>query len=76
MITSAQIRAARGLLKWSAADLAKQSGVGLSTLLRLEAGDGVPGAQARTLEAIQKAFEAAGVEFIGSSTQNAGVRWK
>lgn len=44
--------------------------------MRLEAGDGVPGAQARTLEAIQKAFEEAGVEFIGSPTQNAGVRWK
>lgn len=76
MITSGQIRAARALLKWTGKELAELSGVAFSTLMRLEAGEGVPGAQAKTLDAIQKAFEAAGVEFIGTPDEGAGVRWK
>ena len=76
MITSDQIRAARALLRWSGKDLADKSGLGFSTLMRLEVLDGVPSAQATTLEAIQKAFEKAGVEFIGSPSDGAGVRWK
>ena len=76
MITSDQIRAARALLRWSGKDLAEKTGLGFSTLMRLEVLDGVPGAQAKTLEAIQKAFETAGVEFIGSPDEGAGVRWR
>jgi hypothetical protein len=44
--------------------------------MRLEVLDGVPNAQATTLEAIQKAFEKAGIEFIGTPENGAGVRWK
>lgn len=76
MITSGQIRAGRALLKWTGKELAEVSGVAFSTLMRLETGEGVPGAQAKTLEAIQKAFEEAGIEFIGTSEEGAGVRWK
>jgi transcriptional regulator with XRE-family HTH domain len=76
LITSDQIRAARALLKWSGKDLAKNSGVGFSTLMRLEVEEGVPSAQSKTLQAIQKTFEKAGVEFIGTPDQGAGVRWK
>lgn len=76
MITSDQIRAARALLRWSGKELAEQTGLGFSTLMRLEVLEGVPGAQAKTLEAIQKAFEEAGVEFIGTPEEGAGVRWK
>ena len=47
-----------------------------STLMRLETGEGVPAAQAKTLDAIQKAFEKAGIEFIGTPEEGAGVRWK
>ncbi len=43
---------------------------------RLESADGVPGAQFKTLEAIKDAFEKAGIEFIGSPEDGAGVRWK
>ena len=74
MITSAQIRAARALLRWSGKDLAERTGLGFSTLMRLEVLEGVPSAQAKTLEAIQKAFESAGVEFIGSPEDGPGVR--
>ena len=76
MITSDQIRAARALLRWSGKDLAERTGLGFSTLMRLEVLEGVPSAQAKTLEAIQKAFEQAGIEFIGTPEEGAGVRWR
>lgn len=76
MITSDQIRAARALLRWSGKDLAEKTGLGFSTLMRIEVLEGVPSAQARTLETIQNAFENAGIEFIGTPENGAGVRWK
>ena len=76
MITSAQIRAARALLDWSRSDLSENSGIGFSSMLRLESAYGVPGAQFKTLEAIKNTFEKAGVEFIGTPEEGAGVRWK
>ena len=74
MITSDQIRAARALLRWSGKDLAEKTGLGFSTLMRLEVLEGVPSAQAKTLETIQKAFENAGIEFIGTPEDGPGVR--
>jgi transcriptional regulator with XRE-family HTH domain len=76
LITSGQIRAARSLLRWTGKELAERAGVGFSTLMRLEVEDGVPNAQAKTLEALRKAFEEAGIEFIGTPESGAGVRWK
>jgi len=64
------------MLDWSRAELSKKSGVGFSSMMRLESCDGVPGAQFKTLESIKKAFEDAGIEFIGSPESGAGVRWK
>lgn len=76
MITSAQIRAARALLDWSRERLSNHSGVGISALMRLESSGGVPSGNIKTFEAVQKAFEKAGVEFIGTPESGAGVRWK
>ena len=76
MITSDQIRAARSLLRWTGKELAKKSGVGFSTLMRLETEVGVPNAQAKTLEALRRALEEAGIEFTGSPDSQAGVRWR
>ena len=76
MITSAQIRAARGMLDWSRKDLAKHSGISFASMMRLESFDGVPSSNFKTLESVMKAFESAGIEFIGSPDQGAGVRWK
>lgn len=76
MITSGQIRAARSLIKWTGKELAEFSGVAFSTLMRLETGEGVPAAQAKTLDSVQRAFEKAGIEFIGSPEDGAGVRWR
>jgi len=74
LIASAQIRAGRALLRWSAADLSVASGVGTATLQRMEVMDGVPSGQVRKLVAIKEALEAAGVEFVGAPTDHPGVR--
>lgn len=76
MITSGQIKAARALIGWSGTVLAEKSSIGFSTLMRLESIDGVPSIQLKTLEAIKRAFEDAGIEFIGTPESGAGVRWK
>ena len=76
MITSAQIRAARAMLDWSREVLSKESGVGISALMRLESAEGIPSGNIKTFEAVQKAFEKAGIEFIGTPEDGAGVRWK
>ena len=76
MITSDQIRAARALLNWSRAELASKSGIGLSALMRLESSEGVPSGHTKTLNTVQKTFEDAKVEFIGTPENGAGVRWK
>ena len=76
MITSAQIRGARGLLNWSRKELAEHSGVSFASMMRLESFDGVPASNFKTLEAIKDAFEEAGIEFIGTPENGAGVRWK
>jgi len=76
VITSAQIRAARGMLDWSRKDLAQHSGVSFASMMRLESFDGVPASNFKTIEAVMKAFQSAGIEFIGTPEQGAGVRWK
>ena len=76
MITSAQIRAARGMLNWSRKNLAEHSGVSFASMMRLESFEGVPASNFKTLESVKQAFEKAGVEFIGTPEDGAGVRWK
>ena len=76
MITSGQIKAARGLISWTARQLAEKSGIGFSTLIRLESEEGSPSSHVKTLEAIKRAIEDAGIEFIGTPEEGAGVRWK
>lgn len=74
MIISEQIRAARQLLRITADDLANLSGVGVATIRRYELMTGVPSGNARSVEAIQHALEANGVEFIGTPEDRPGVR--
>jgi hypothetical protein len=74
LITSAQIRAARALLRWSSDDLSKQSGVGTATIKRIEVMAGVPSGQIRTLMAIKNALEKGGVQFVGDPEDRPGVR--
>lgn len=63
------------MLRWSGEELAFRAGVSLSTVRRVEAADGVPeGQNLKTLIAITKAFEDAGIEFIGRPDDAPGVR--
>ena len=76
MITSGQIKAARALIGMTATKLAELSGVAYTTIVRLESSSGVPSGQVKTLDAVQKALEKAGIEFIGTPDDGPGVRLK
>ena len=74
MITSGQIKAARALLGLTTAKLAELSGIGFTTLVRLESFSGVPSANIKTLDSVKRTLESAGIEFIGSPEDGPGVR--
>ena len=61
MISPAQIRAARALLEWTQAELAKKTGISLRALNSIENGQAVP--RIDSLQLIQQALEQSGVEF-------------
>ena len=62
MITGMQVRAAKALLNWSGNELAAKAGVGLSTIRRIEACDGLlESASIKVIQSIQGALESAGV---------------
>ena len=63
MITERQIRAARGLLGWDAADLAEKTGLTRATLSNIE--NSLVQARAGTIEKIMRVFSENGVEFLG-----------
>ncbi|MBK0400648.1 helix-turn-helix domain-containing protein [Limibaculum sp. M0105] len=73
-VSIGQVRAARGLLGWSQADLAKRAGVSLPTIKRLEAAGGDLGGRYATAVAIVEALEAGGVSFIPENGGGLGVR--
>lgn len=73
-LTSGHIRAARALLRWNQEDLVERSGVSIATIKRLEKMDGVVSANRVTIEAIVRAFEEAGIEFIDENGGGPGVR--
>ena len=67
------MRAARAFLRWTANDLAKAAKVGVMTIRRAEAEDGVPQKMlVNNVEAIRRALEAAGIEFTNGDAP--GVR--
>lgn len=76
MITSGQIKAARALLGMTATRLAELSGVAYTTVVRMESSAGIPAGQVKTLDAVQKTLEEAGIEFIGTPERGAGVRFR
>jgi len=63
-LTSAQIRAARALIRWSAEDLARQTALGITTIRRAELAKDETSLTEANDRAIRFALEAAGVEFI------------
>ena len=73
-ITSAQIRAARALIRWTAEDLASKADLGVATIRRAEATDGPLQMTVSNLAAVRRTLEAAGVEFIFEDDGALGVR--
>jgi predicted transcriptional regulator len=77
VLTPAQIRAARALIGWKQVDLAKAAGISEITLKNIERG--VVDPRVSTIDAIQKAFDAAGVIFLQPGDirpGGAGLRFK
>jgi hypothetical protein len=73
-LTSAQIRAARALLRWTAADLAHSSALSVATIRRAELTEEATMMTTANDLAVRRALEAAGVEFIDANGGGPGVR--
>jgi hypothetical protein len=73
-LTSSQIRAARGLVRWSAEDLAREAALGLATVRRAEGAESETSMTVANDLAVRRALEAAGVEFIDENGGGPGVR--
>ena len=73
-LTSAQIRAARSLIRWTANDLAAASALSVATIRRAELKESETALTTANDLAIRRALEAAGVEFIDENGGGPGVR--
>ena len=72
-----QIKMARSALGWSTQKLSEESEVSSRTLNRMETSEGFSAATKANLSIVQRTFEEAGIEFIGSADEGPGVRlWK
>ena len=73
MITADQCRMARAALRLGVRELAATAAVAVNTITRFERGDGI---HPRNAEAIQRALESAGVEFINGDAPGVRLRRK
>jgi transcriptional regulator with XRE-family HTH domain len=75
MINAAQVRAARGLLDLSQAELSRLAEVSIGTIKKFESSAGEPRVTVQILLRIQRALENAGIIFIDEDGQaGPGVR--
>ena len=72
-LTSAQIRAARALIRWSAADLANHCAVSVTTIRRAELMASATALTRVNDAVIRQALEKAGVEFIDENGGGPGM---
>jgi len=75
-LVSAQIRAARALIRWSAEDLAREASVSVATIRRAELTEKATLLIPATDQAIRRALERAGIELINENGGGAGVRFR
>ena len=73
-VTSAQIRAGRGLVNWSVRELSERSGVHRNTITNFETGKS--GGDESTIAAIRAALESAGVVFTNGDEPGVKLRKK
>ena len=64
-----QMKAARALLGWSQDDLAREAGVSVPTVKRLEAGDGELGGRSETVRKLRSAHRALAVSTLSRLVQ-------
>ncbi|SEN71120.1 hypothetical protein [Nitrosomonas marina] len=76
LITGAQIRMARGYLRWSIKDLSNKAAIGTTTIKRMESANGVPDIKTSILQKIRLTFEDQGIIFIPQNGAGPGVRLK
>jgi transcriptional regulator with XRE-family HTH domain len=72
MIKPVQCKMARAAVGWSVRDLAREARVNPSTVVRFENGQAEP--IRLTVEAIQRALEAAGIEFTNGDAPGVRLR--
>jgi transcriptional regulator with XRE-family HTH domain len=68
---SVQLKMARAAVGWGVRELAKKAGVTANTVTRIENG---ADAKQSTIDRLQHALEAAGIEFIQENGGGPGVR--
>jgi transcriptional regulator with XRE-family HTH domain len=68
---SVQLKMARAAVGWGVRELAKKAGVTANTVTRIENG---ADAKQSTMDRLQHALEAAGIEFIQENGGGPGVR--
>ena len=73
MITPAQCRAARALLKWNQDDLAKRSEISPNTIKKFETEATSP--HKSTLKILRQTLESAGVAFLDDNGGGVKLRW-
>jgi transcriptional regulator with XRE-family HTH domain len=74
LVTGAQLRAARGLLRMEQEKLAEISGISAATIRKLENSEGRLEGRLSTIRALQHALEQAGIEF--QDDNRPGVRMR
>jgi transcriptional regulator with XRE-family HTH domain len=72
LITKELSKGARGLKEWSARDLSEKSGVALDTIKSFESGR-TKALSAHNQDAVQKALELAGIQFLEADETALGV---
>ena len=75
MISSAQLRAARGLLGWTPRELAKKATVTVATVYALEDARRLP-TNDDALAAVQTTLESQGIEFLNEDAPGVRLHWK
>lgn len=73
-LTSCQVRAARAMLGYTIARLAKESGVSESSIRRAEQGFGLPAVTLDLLNRLHRFFESEGFAFTWDE-EVPGLRW-
>jgi transcriptional regulator with XRE-family HTH domain len=76
----------RAFLRWSVTDLARKAGVGISTVRRIEAAEGIPEisedlewravARSAVVKAVRDALVEAGITFLPEDGRGVGIRGK